>query len=1205
MKLWSTFRFELAYQLRRGSTWLYLPALALIAFAQVVGGYLPDARYGGFLLTAPYVVAYVTAVCSLIWLLVAAYVAGDAAARDVETGMFPLNYASPVRKAEYLGGRFLAAFVLNALILLAVPAGIWLGMHAPEVEAEIRGPFWPEAYLSAYAFLALPSAFVGTAIQFAFAALGRRAIASYVGGVLLLVVTFAGAVGLPLLLDWDVARWFDPIGVMGLLPDSPTSGWTTLELNSRLTWLDGSLLLNRLLWIGIGLATLVVTHTRFRFEHPTPNRWWSRLSRPGQTVAPTPVGSGSLGSAAISVPEVGRTFDFRTRARQTLAVAVEAFGKTVTTWISLLLLGVVALFALASVDNQGDMGIPMVRSTDLVLFSLQNPGAPPAYLIIPVLIVYWAGELVWRERDAGVSEIVDAAPVPDWVLFLGKFMSLGLLIGVCMAIQITAGVLVQVTTGEFDIQIGRYLQVLFGLQLTHYLLSGLLVLVIQEVVNQKQVGHLLTVVASVLMLGGPEFGLPEFLAYGFDPGWSYTEMSDFGASLGPWMRYQLYWTAWALLFAVVARLLWVRGKEEGIGARVRAARRRFTGPTAWTGASAVFLTLTLGGFVFYHTRVLNASLTPVEAMERLAEYERRFGQFAEVPQPRLTGTSLEVELYPERREVEIRGTHRLVNDDLVPIDSVHLEPRSDVETFGIEFDRSARLVLDDEELDHRIYALEEPLQPGDSLDLRFEVRFRPRVFPTGSVDASVVANGTVLNSQEWLPAIGYQRGRELGNVAQRQAHGLPPRPAIPSLYDLDAREVRSWAGERIAIDVVVGTAEDQTAIAPGLLREAWTEEGRRYFRYSTDAPIGNEYIIASADYALHEGEWNAVAIQIFHDPRHVEHLDRIVQSVRASLDHYTEQFGPYPYSYIRFVEQRGPGFGLHAEASTITYREWFNLMNPETDPELPDVPFAVVAHEVGHQWWGAQLGYAFVEGAGVLSESLAWYSAIGVVEEALGREEMRRLLRWMREPYPVEPQNVPLLQAANDYLLYRKGPFAMFALREYVGADAVNGALRRLLEVHAQEGAPLPTTLDLYRELQAVTPDSLKSLLHDLFEANTTWEFEAERATAEPTDERTWRVTLDVRARKVVMDNAGAAAEMPMDDWVQVGVFAAPEESGDPGQKDEELGEPLYLELHRISSTEPTITVTVRSEPGWAGIDPYHLLDWEEDENVAEVATES
>ena len=122
----------------------------------------------------------------------AAGVAGEIAARDVETGMHPLTYTAPVSKAEYLGGRFLAVFAINALILLAVPLGVMLAVYASGVDPEIVGPFRPAAYLTAYAFLALPNALLGTAVQFAWATLGRRAIGSYVGSVMLFGVVYSG-----------------------------------------------------------------------------------------------------------------------------------------------------------------------------------------------------------------------------------------------------------------------------------------------------------------------------------------------------------------------------------------------------------------------------------------------------------------------------------------------------------------------------------------------------------------------------------------------------------------------------------------------------------------------------------------------------------------------------------------------------------------------------------------------------------------------------------------------------------------------------------------------------------------------------------------------------------------------------------------------------------------------------------------------------
>ena len=418
MKLREVFRFERAYQARRVSTWLYFAVLVFFAFVWTGENYSASARNGDYLLGAPFIVAEVTVIGCLFWILVAAYVAGVAAARDVETGMHPLTYTAPVRKADYLGGRFLAAFVLNASILLAVPAGILLAVYSAGVGAEIRGPLRPAAYLTAYAFIALPNAFVTTAIQFSFAALSRRAIASYLAGILLLVVT--QVVGMARFLDRDVRQLLDPLGVLAFTRDDLTIGWTQIELNTRLIAMEGGPLSNRLLWV---------------------------------------------------------------------------------------LLTLVAMFAVLTAPYE-HMDVPLLPRADAVLHGLTNPDAPPAFLFIPLLIVFWSGKLVWREREAGLSEIVDAAPVPEWVLFLGKFLGLGLVLALCMALRMTAGMLVQVGMGYPDFEIGLYLQILFGIQLAHLLLLALLALVVHVVVNQKHVGHVVVLLTLICIFAarGNEIG---------------------------------------------------------------------------------------------------------------------------------------------------------------------------------------------------------------------------------------------------------------------------------------------------------------------------------------------------------------------------------------------------------------------------------------------------------------------------------------------------------------------------------------------------------------------------------------------------------------------------------------------------------------------------------------------------------------------------
>jgi hypothetical protein len=175
------------------------------------------------------------------------------------------------------------------------------------------------------------------------------------------------------------------------------------------------------------------------------------------------------------------------------------------------------------------------------------------------------------------------------------------------------------------------------------------------------------------------------------------------------------------------------------------------------------------------------------------------------------------------------------------------------------------------------------------------------------------------------------------------------------------------------------------------------------------------------------------------------------------------------------------------------------------------------------------------------------------------------------------------LQASGFYQNYRKGPFALYGLSQYIGRDRVNSALRNLLARHRPGTIPLATSLDLYRELETVTPDSLQTLLHGLFRANTFWEFETESATANPGKGGFWQVTLNLRANKVVVDSAGTETKLPVNDWVEIGVFG-------PAGEGKKEGRQLYLQKHLIHSGRQTILLTVYDKPGIVSFDPHHLL---------------
>jgi ABC-type transport system involved in multi-copper enzyme maturation permease subunit len=1195
MKLREIIRYEVWHQARRPTTWIFLGALTAFAFhltsleiARTAGGDTP--------VNTPYVLASIMSTVAVLALLPIVVIAGEAAGRDVMSRMTPLLYTAPVPKAAYLGGRFAAALLLAAVVSLAVPAGTLLAVVLSSAAPEVLGPLRPACYASAWLGMGLPNAVVATCLAFALATFARRPMAGWVAAALLVT----GSLLCVMLLSvwpgqWWLASLLDPLGLTPLREIS--QAWTPNAKRTEVPWLAASYLRNRALWLGAGAAVLAFTHHRFRLEHHVPPRWWTRGPARGEAPAdPAPRAARPPGTPAPRAARRPRGFGPGTHVRQLAALARESWRVVVLGGGGAAMLLAAVLVVVVAPGEVSANGLPIAPATALLADSIANPFAPFTGMAL-LLILFYAGELVWRDREAGLGEIAGAAPVPEWAHILGRAGGLALAMATFQAVLMVAAMAAQLRVGYRPIEPWLHARLFLGMHLADYLLLVALAIVVHVVVAHKYLGHLAMLLAYGFVFFAGQLGVEHrLLVFAADPGWSYSDMRGFGGSVLPWLILQLYWGAWTALLLVGASLLWVRGREDGVAARLRMARRRTTRRAAGAASCAAALVLALGGFTFYNTNVLHEYLTGDAAAARSAQYERRYGRFTRAPQPRLEGVRLHAELHPERGRAEIRGTYRLVNRGSVAIESIHVTTNPDVVTRAMTLDRPATPAVSDERLGYRVFALRTPLQPGDSLRLGWVVRVGKRGFANDGVAQLVTANGTYIRNFE-LPWIGYQEWREVRGAGGRREHGLPGKPAWASLDDDAASHDMRLDAERMMVEATIGTSAEQHAVGPGTLRRKWTENGRRYFQYATERPIRSDFALFSARYAVRTARWpgagHPVQMEVVHHPGHATNVDRMLAGMRASLGYLSAKLGPYPHRQLRLVEYPGTG-GLHAAPINVSFQEGVALFDPGRDPRGFDFAFAIVAHELAHQWWGNQLTPARVEGAHVMSESLAWYSAMGVVEHARGREELGRMVAYMREAWlpPRAPSDPPLLRATEWFHGYRKGPLALYALREYVGAGQVDVALRRLLAAHADARPPLPTTRDLYRELQEVTPDTLRPLLHDLFAANTLWELAAEQVSAVPAPGGMVRLALAVSARKIVVDTAGAVREVPMNDLVEIGAFA--DGSGD------EPGAPVYRRWHRIRSGAQRLTITVPAAATWAGVDPRSLLfDLVPGDNVA------
>lgn len=1211
---------EVRHRLRQLSTHVYFGIFFGVSFLlmNALGGAFADANITIFGMgpntnaNSPFAINATTLFVSLLGLMITAPFMGQSVYRDYDSGIHPLVFSTPVSKAKYLGSRFLGAVLVHLYLYAGLTAGLVLGAAAPWVDPSQLGAFRPMAYLQPYLLYLLPNLLWVGGLFVALPAFTRRMLPNYIGGVLLFMGYNIAAVllGGDALRNSTVASVVDPFG---LIPTQQlTRYWTAAEQNAQLVPLEGVVLLNRVLWLGVGLAVVAGLYAGFRFAHLPGQQSGDDDETGAEGPSLAEVTPTSL-IHAVDLPGAALSEHWGARLRQFTSIVRRSFLYVVRDVYFYAIVGASIIFLVVAASQSGQInGTPVQPVTYHIVGQLGSQFS----LFMVILITFYAGQLVWRERDVEVQQVHDTLPLPTSVTLSAKGTALGLVCATLMLVVLTTGVATQLSYGFTDLNLGLYLTELYGVQLVDYLLYAALALTVHAVVNHKYLGHFIVVAFFLGLAFSSQLGIEHTLwRYGSDPGLPYSAMNEYGHFAGAFAWHKLLWAAVALAMATVARLAWVRGEESTLSVRLRQARRRLS-PAVWgTLGVAGVVAFGTGTFIYVNTTVWNTFRTSSEQTDLRAEYEKTYERYATKPQPRIDAADLNIDLYPDRRDARLAGTYVLVNDQSTAVDTVFIDTPADANVDWLSFGRAAETVRRDETYGVRLVDLAEPLAPGDSTTLTFDTWVRNDGFTTGGSQTSIVHNGTFIGSGE-LPRIGYDAGAELSDRSQRDDHGLDPEPRMRPQSDTSARMRPYVARDATWLDyeATVSTSADQVPLATGTRDSSWTTGGRRHVRFRTSAPTAGFFSFLSARYEEASGTWTPpdsslnrgrpVDIEVFHHPTHDYNTGRMIDAVKQSLTYYTRHFGPYQSREVRIAEfPRYAGFA-QSFLGTIPYSEsvgFIARVDPETDI---DYPYYITAHEMGHQWWGHQVVSGPVWGATMLVESLAQYSALMVMEETYGRDKMKRFLEYELDEYlsgrSLESREErPLMTAAasQGYIHYEKGSLVMYALKEYLGEETVNRVLREFLRANQYQSPPFVTSEALVERFEAAAPDSLKGFVGDLFRKITLYDNRATGATYRETADGRYRVTLTVEARKQQADSIGASpTEAPMDLPVEIGVFA---EESDAGAEDQRT---LYRQTHRLTSGTQEITVTVGEKPERAGVDPFTLLiDRETEDNMTTV----
>ncbi len=1192
-------RFEIRYHLRSATFWLAGAVFFLLAFgAATTDGIQLGGAVGNVNRNAPYVIQQFLAVMSVIGVFVTTVFMAGAVLRDHEHRTEGLFFTTPMKKHEFLAGRFAGAFVVSVLIFLWVAAAIALGGFMPWLEPERVGPFQLAPYLYSLGMIVVPNIFFTGALFFGVATVTRSMVATYAALVAFLV---AFGVAGNLLSDVEneaLATLLDPTGIAAL--GTATQYWTTFERNTRVLGLDPGMVQNRLLWSGLGVLLLGLVYARFSFT--------ARATRAGKRTAPedpTPTRGATPRPAArrAAAAEVTRRFDLGASWTQLLHQTGLEVRTVVRSLPFLVILAIGVLnFVGGSASLSSIFGTPVHPRTQLMVQVILST----FLLFALVILTFYSGELVWRDRSLGADEVHDALPVRSWVFWGAKMAALAAVSVLVLAVSALSAVAFQLLDGFTDIEPLLYVQTLglrVGLPL---LLVAVLALFTQVLTNNKYLGFLLMVLyyVSLPVLNALDLN-HRLYQYAQTPPAPYSDMNGFGHFVEPLAWFLTYWGFAALGLLVLVHLLWVRGKDTALRTRLRLARERVTAPVVAVAVVALVGFVGTGSWIYYNTNVLNEYRTPDQLRDARAAYEKEYGRYEGAPQPRITSVYAEVDIFPDERAVDIRGTYTLRNKEAAALDSVHMtwNPRV-VDTLELDLP-GGELLHEDAEVGWRTYRLAEPLAPGAEMEVAYRVAVRNRGFVNAGSNTSVVHNGTFFNNAGYFPHIGYNDAFELTDPVERRRRDLPPVERMPSLYDSASYDTNYISAESdwVEFETVVSTVPEQIALAPGYLEREWEEDGRRYFHYKMDAPILGFWAYLSAEWEVKRDRWEDVDIVVYHHPDHDYNVDRMIEATKKSLAYYTQAFGPYQHRQLRILEF--PGYASFAQAfpNTVPFSESIGFIAKLEDPRDIDYVFYVTAHEVAHQWWAHQVMGANVQGATVTSETMAQYSALMVQEDEYGEAMMRRFLRYELDSYlqgrgGERIEELPLFRVENQgYIHYRKGSLVTYALKDYIGEEAFNRAMRRYVEDVRFSGPPYTTSAEYLDYLEAEVPERWMSKVEDLFRTITLWELAADEATAEPTDDGRWRVRIPITAHKYRADGQGDTEEVALDEWVDVGVF------GEEGPDTPEEGAVLYLEKHHLADTASVVEVVVDAEPRRAGVDPFNkLIDRDPGNNVTGVA---
>ena len=1172
--------------------WIFFIVNALFVFGAVASENVSlGGSNGNVHKNAPLLIQNYYMVMSLVGLMMTTAFMNATANRDFSSGMHQFVFSSPIQKRDYYFGKFIGATIISVIAMLGVSFGALLGpLIAPIFEwcpAERYGEIFWSAHLNGILAFAIPNVIISGVLLFALAIIYRNNIVSFIGAMLILVFYALSQVFTRDVKKEWIANILDPFGGQPL--SSITKYFTIDERNLLSVALQGDLLINRLVWLALAIVILISVY--FKFSFATKNEKVKKVKNINKVTE-----TAKSVTNAVFLPNKAGVFSMNS-FWNLIKFETKAVIKN-PVFIILVTIGLMNLMgSLTSFSGRyGSVDYP-------VTYDIIDRIKSSFLFFIYGFIIFYAGVLVWKERDAKINEIQDATPVKTSLLFLSKLVAITFAVFLVLSSAILFGIITQAAHGYFRFDLGVYFKSLLILELLSFIFLTVLALLFHYLINNRYIAYFAFIVFLILqsfVWNALEIN-SKMVSFAATPSVTYSDMNGFGPFVGATVWFNIYWLLFSIVLCFIIAAFYIRGKETDFKTRLKNAKQQFN--ASKVGLSLAILAFVVcGGFVYYNTKVLNHFDSPETAENNLVNYEKKYKKYQNLMQPKFTDFDYNIDIFPEDRNLKANVNAWAKNRSNQPISEIHFTIPLLTDSTQISIP-NAKLKLNDKTLHYRIYSLSKPLMPNDSIKINFNISKTTKGFENEVSFTQLTQNGTFFNNQDLIPGFGFNENGEISDKNKRIKFKLPARLRMPKLEpnNMQGRSNSYLTDDAdwVHLTTTISTSNNQTAVAPGSLIKSWKANNRNYFTYKLDQKSFNFYSFISAKYEVTRKKWNGIDLEVYYHKDHAVNVPNMMKSLQKSLEYYTANFGPYYHKQVRIIEfPRYAGFA-QAFPGTMPYSESIGFIADlrEVNKDAIDGAFYVVAHEMGHQYWAHQVCGANMQGSEMFSEGFAQYSALMVMEKEYGKDKMKQFLQYEMDGYlsgrgRESLGELPL--ATNEhqqYIYYQKASVVMYYFKEMIGETNVNKALSNLVKKFGYKNPPYATSADVMAEFRAVTPADKQYLIEDLFEKITLFSNRALDVKYKKVGKE-YEVTIKTSSEKFRADAKGKETAIALNDFIDIGIFGE-------SNKSDVLGKVLVYKRVKITKKENTFVFRTKEKPSEAGIDPYnYLIDKVSDDNL-------